>query len=71
MPKLISSLWDSTVSIAEIECWFSILMKRLLKRSSFTSTQDLSDRILAFIEYFNRSLAEPFEWKYKGYPDAL
>ncbi|MEQ8754813.1 MAG: hypothetical protein RID09_15035 [Coleofasciculus sp. G1-WW12-02] len=46
-------------------------MKRLLKRSSFTSTQDLSDRILAFIEYFNRSLAEPFEWKYKGYPDAL
>jgi len=55
----------------QIECWFSILMKRLLKRSSFTSTQDLSDRILAFIEYFNRTLAEPFEWKYKGYPDAL
>jgi hypothetical protein len=55
-------------------------MRRLLKRSSFTSTQDLSDseallrsadRILAFIDYFNRTLAKPFEWKYEGYPDAV
>jgi transposase len=55
----------------QIECWFCILMRRLLKRSSFTSTQDLSDRILAFIEYFNRTLAKPFEWKYEGYPEAV
>jgi putative transposase len=55
----------------QIECWFSILMRRLLKRSSFTSTQDLSDRILAFIEYFNRTLAKPFEWKYEGYPEVV
>jgi len=46
-------------------------MRRLLKRSSFTSTQDLSDRILVFIEYFNRTLAKPFEWKYEGYPHVV
>jgi len=59
------------ILLNQIECWFSILMRRLLKRSSFTSTQDLSDRILAFIEYFNRTLAKPFEWKYEGYPEAV
>jgi hypothetical protein len=55
-------------------------MRRLLKRSSFTSTKDLSDseallrsadRILVFIEYFNRTLAKPFEWKYKGYAKTV
>lgn len=55
----------------QIECWFSILMRRLLKRSSFTSTKDLSDRIFVFIEYFNRTLAKPFEWKYQGYPKTV
>lgn len=35
----------------QIECWFSILVRRLLKRASFTSLQDLRDRILAFIDY--------------------
>jgi hypothetical protein len=52
----------------------------LLKRTSFTSTQDLSDsealllsadRILAFIDYFNRTIAKPFQWKFKGYPEVV
>ena len=54
----------------QIECWFSILVRRLLKRASFTSVQDLRDRILAFIDYFNRTMAKPFQWKFKGYPVA-
>ncbi len=52
----------------QIECWFSILVRRLLKRASFTSLQDLRNRILAFIDYFNRTMAKPFQWKFKGYP---
>jgi transposase len=31
----------------QIELWFSILMRRLLKRASFTSTEELEERILA------------------------
>jgi len=50
----------------QIELWFSILMRRLLKRASFTSTEDLRARILAFIDYFNRVLAKPFKWTYTG-----
>jgi len=50
----------------QIELWFSILMRRLLKRASFTSTEDLRERTLAFIDYFNRVLAKPFKWTYTG-----
>lgn len=52
----------------QIECWFSILVRRLLRRSNFTSTLDLKKQILSFIDYFNRTLAKPFVWKFLGYP---
>ncbi|MCA1837788.1 MAG: transposase [Actinobacteria bacterium] len=53
----------------QIELWFSILVRRrLLKRGSFTSVEDLSQQILLFIEYFNRTVAKPFKWTYKGRP---
>jgi transposase len=52
----------------QIEIWFSLLMRRLLKRASFTSTADLQARILAFIDYFNRTMAKPFKWTYTGRP---
>ena len=54
----------------QIECWFSILMRRLLKRGNFTSTDDLKQQILNFISYFNRTLAKPFLWKFEGYPEV-
>lgn len=54
----------------QIECWFSILMRRLLKRGNFTSTQDLKQKIIDFIVYYNRTFAKPFQWKFEGFPDA-
>jgi transposase len=50
----------------QIEIWFSILVRRLLKRGNFCSQQHLKERILAFIEYFNVTLAKPFQWTYQG-----
>ena len=52
----------------QIECWFSILVRRLLKRASFRSLDDLRTRVLAFIEYFNAVLAKPFRWTFAGKP---
>lgn len=52
----------------QIELWFSILVRRLLQRGSFTSVEDLREGILSFIEYFNRTMAKPFKWTYKGRP---
>ena len=52
----------------QIELWFSILVRRLLRRGTFTSVEDLRERILAFIAYFNKTMAKPFKWTYKGRP---
>ena|SRR5437773_4813626 len=52
----------------QIELWLSILVRRLLKRGNFTSVEDLRERILAFIAYFNKTMAKPFKWTYKGRP---
>jgi hypothetical protein len=52
----------------QIEIWFSILVRRLLKRASFTSRDDLKQRILDFIAYFNGVFAKPFKWTYTGRP---
>lgn len=54
----------------QIEIWFSILVRRLLKQASFKSTDELKQRILAFINYFNQIMAKPFQWNYKGHPQA-
>jgi len=55
----------------QIEIWFSILVRKLLKRSSFKSVEALRERILAFIGYYNAVLAKPFAWTYKGKPLQL
>jgi putative transposase len=55
----------------QIECWFSILMRRLLKRGNFTSTEQLKQKILDFIAYYNRTMAKPFVWKFEGYPEVV
>jgi transposase len=52
----------------QVEIWFSILVRRLLKRASFTSVVDLRQRIVAFIDYFNTTMAKPFKWTYAGRP---
>lgn len=52
----------------QVEIWFSILYRRLLKRGNFTSTADLRQQILDFIDYFNQLLAKPFQWTYTGKP---
>lgn len=50
----------------QIEIWFSILARKLLKRGTFTSVTDLEAKVLAFIDYFNRTMAKPFRWTYQG-----
>ena len=50
----------------QIEIWLSILTRKLLRRGSFTSVEDLTARVLAFIAYYNRTMAKPFRWTYQG-----
>ncbi len=51
----------------QVEMWFSILVRRVIKRGNFPSRDALRERILAFIAYFNQT-AKPFRWTYTGRP---
>lgn len=50
----------------QIELWFSVLARRVLRRGSFRSQEDLRAKVLAFIDYFNDVLAAPYRWTYDG-----
>jgi hypothetical protein len=50
----------------QVEIWLSILARKLLKRGNFTSLDDLRNQILAFINYYNGTMAKPIKWTYTG-----
>ncbi len=50
----------------QMEIWLSILVRKLLKRGSFTSVEELEAKVLAFIEYYHHTMAKPFKWTYQG-----
>jgi transposase len=52
----------------QIEIWFSILARKLIRRGNFFSTVDLKAQIDTFIGYFNNTLAKPFRWTFQGKP---
>ncbi len=52
----------------QIEIWFSILARKVIRRGNFASTEDLKAKIEAFIAYFNKTMAKPFKWTYQGKP---
>jgi putative transposase len=50
----------------QIELFLSILMRKLLRRGSFTSVDDLVAKVRDFLAYYNRTMAKPFKWTYQG-----
>ena len=52
----------------QIEIIFGIVGRRVLRRGNFPSLAALKERVLAFIDYFNRTFAKPFRWTYTGRP---
>lgn len=52
----------------QIEIWLSILTRKLLRRASVSSLDALKAKVLAFIDYYNATMAKPFKWTYQGKP---
>ena len=50
----------------QVEIWLSILVRKVIQRGNFASVEDLKRKVLAFIEYYNRTMAKPFKWTYQG-----
>ncbi len=50
----------------QIEIWFGTLRRKLTRFGSFASLEDLQDRILRFIDYYNQTMARPYRWTCDG-----
>jgi transposase len=50
----------------QIEIWFGILGRKVLKRGNFVSRSDLKKKVMSFIDYYNETMARPFKWTYLG-----
>lgn len=50
----------------QVEIWLSILVRKVIQRGNFRSPEDLKRKVLAFVEYYNRTMAKPFKWTYRG-----
>jgi transposase len=51
----------------QIELWFNILSRKTLKRGIFNSREELVEKVMDFIEEYNKE-AKPFKWTYTGEP---
>jgi len=52
----------------QVEIWFNILSKDVLKGGIWQSTQQLSNQLIEYIKTYNETRAKPFEWTYTGNP---
>ena len=52
--------------VNQIELWFSILQRRVLKYGSFASKRALSASVVSFIRHWNQHEAHPFRWTFRG-----
>jgi four helix bundle protein len=52
----------------QIQWWFGVLARKVIRRGNFTSLDDLKSKMIEFIDYFNRTMAKPMKWIYKGKP---
>jgi transposase len=50
----------------QIEVWFSILARRVLRHRSFRSLTELQARVEAFIAHWNEIESHPFRWTFRG-----
>jgi len=54
----------------QIEIWFGVLQRRLLRHGEFRSQADLARQLRAYLAYYNAHWAKPYRWTYTGQPLA-
>lgn len=50
-----------------IENWFAKLQRHVIQHGNFESVENLCDKIVRYIDFYNQCLAKPFHWKFKGF----
>jgi hypothetical protein len=52
----------------QVETVFGVIMRKVVRRGNFTSVADLEQKLRQFLEYYNGTMAHPFDWTYTGKP---
>lgn len=52
----------------QIEIWFNILTKDVLKDAVWQSKHQMVEQIMEYIKHYNKERAKPFKWTYTGKP---
>jgi DDE superfamily endonuclease len=52
----------------QVETVFGIIMRKVVRRGNFPSLDDLEHQLRCFLDYYNRTMAHPFDWTYTGKP---
>lgn len=52
----------------QIETVFGVINRKVIRRGNFTSVTDLEGKLSRFIDYYNQTMAHPFDWTYTGKP---
>jgi transposase len=50
----------------QIEIWFNILTKDVIKGAVWQSKEQLAKQIISYVDTYNKERAKPFEWTYNG-----
>src|SRR5690606_24561711 len=50
----------------QVEIWFNILTKDVLKGGVWKSVEQLSSQLIEYIQTYNQTRAKPFAWTYSG-----
>ena len=50
----------------QVECWFSIVERRVLRHASFPDVATVNARVTGFVEHWNEHEAHPFNWTFRG-----
>lgn len=52
----------------QVEIWFNILTKDVVKGGIWQSSQQLADQLIEYVKTYNHTRAKPFQWTYTGEP---
>lgn len=57
--------------VNQVECFFSIFTRRVIKHASFSSVEDFIWKAQTFLVHWNQYEAHPFRWVFSGYPPQV
>ena len=52
----------------QVEMFFSVLSRKLLRRDDFASAEGFAERLVAWMAWYNGEWAHPYRWTYTGTP---